>query len=185
MSLMDNYVIPLHGLKEGLHEYKFEAKNAFFESFDNSDVSGGDLEVELNLNKKSQFLELDFIIKGTLQVVCDRCLDEYDQEINATVVLFVRFGDDFEEISDDIIVIPRDAIRISVAQYIYEFAVLALPIQKIHPDKKNGESSCNADMIKKLAEHSGNKSFSNEEDAGDSDDIDPRWELLKKFKDLN
>jgi uncharacterized metal-binding protein YceD (DUF177 family) len=182
---MDNYVIPFHGLKEGLHEYKFEAKTPFFEFFDNPDVPDGDLDIELSLIRKSQFLELNFIIKGTLQVVCDRCLDEYDQEINTTNVFFIRFGDDFEEISDDVIIIPRDETRINIAQYIYEFAVLALPVRKIHPNKENGESGCDEDMIKKLNEHSGNDSSLIDEEAGDTINIDPRWEMLKKLKDLN
>ncbi len=185
MSLMDDYVIPFYGLKEGMHEYSFEAKTRFFEFFDNPDVAGGDLSIELNLIRKSQFLELKFNIEGSLHVYCDRCLGEYEQEIDTTAILFIRFGDEFEEVSDQVIIIPRDETRINVAQYIYEFAVLGLPTRKIHPDQKNGESGCNPEMIKKLAEHAGKDSGLSEEAPGEENDIDPRWEILKKLKDLN
>ena len=34
------------------------------------------------LKKKSTFLELDFQISGYVEIICDRCLDEYHQEID-------------------------------------------------------------------------------------------------------
>jgi uncharacterized protein len=168
---MDNYVIPIYGLKEGMHEYNFEVDAEFFESFENADISGGDLKVMVNLDKKSQFMKLDFHIRGTLRTTCDRCLDEFDFPLDIREKLFVRFGDESVEISDNVIVISREESRLSIAQYIYEFSALALPVKRMHPVDANGQSGCNSEMIRKLNEHL----------SSHKGETDPRWDALKKF----
>ncbi len=178
MSLIDDYLIPFYGLKEGIHDYEFEAGDEFFKFFDNPEVHGGSLKVFLQLDRKSQFLELKFRLAGELTVTCDRCLGVFDQPINSNNDLYVRFGDQFEELSDTVITIPQDETRLNVAQYIYEFAVLDLPLQKIHPDNENGDPGCNQEMLKKLENHSPGDT---KEDAG----TDPRWDALKKLKSKN
>jgi uncharacterized metal-binding protein YceD (DUF177 family) len=176
VSLIDDYLIPFHGLKEGLHEYDFEAGNDFFEFFENPDLKGGDLKIGVELNRGAQFLDFRFKIKGTLIVSCDRCLDEYEHPVNTENELIVRFSDDFEEISDTVITIPREETRFNVAKYIYEFAVLALPVQKVHPTRDDGSTACNTDMIKRLENH---LPRDNEQET------DPRWDALKNLKSKN
>lgn len=176
MSLMDEYLIPFFGLKEGKYDYEFEAGDKFFELFENPEIHGGNLKVYLQLYRKSTFLELEFKIQGTLSVTCDRCLEEFDHEIFSRNELFVRFGDEFEEISDTIIIIPREESRINVAQYIYEFAVLALPMQKFHPEDSNGKPLCNREMIAKLDKLSPREKEQHS---------DPRWDALKDLGTKN
>ncbi len=176
MSLIDDYLIPFYGLKEGKYDYEFEAGNKFFEFFENPEIHGGDIKIDLQLYRKTNFLELKFKIKGTLNVTCDRCLEEFNHEIESENELYIRFGEDFEEISDTIIIIPREETRINVAQYIYEFSVLALPLQKIHPDKEDGKPGCNTEMLDKL-----NKMAPHEEEQ----DTDPRWDALKNLRSKN
>lgn len=173
MSLIDDYLIPFYGLKEGKYDYEFEAGSKFFEFFENPEIHGGDLKIDLRLYRKASFLELKFRIKGTLNVTCDRCLEDFDHEINSKNELYIRFGDNFEEISDSIIVIPREETRINVAQYIYEFSILALPLQKVHPEDERGNPACNREMIDKLS-----KMAPNEADQ----ESDPRWDALKNLK---
>lgn len=168
---MDEYMIPFYSLKEGIHNFSFEAGNKFFEHFDNPDIRGGNINVDLSFNKKSGFLELNFKIQGFLIVICDRCLENFKYSIITEETLYVRFGDEAEEETDNVIIIPREETRINVAQYIYEFSALSLPVQKIHP-VINDISGCNKEMLKKLEEHQ-NK---------ESENIDPRWEELLKLR---
>ena len=70
-----------------------------------------------------------------------------------------------------LIVIPREESRLNIAQYIYEFTALTLPVKKMHPMDANGNSGCNVEMIRKLNEHISNRK-------GDSD---PRWDALKNL----
>lgn len=172
---MDDYTIPFYSLKEGNHEYEFEAGKKFFEHFENPDISGGSVKIKLNLHKKATFMELDFILDGFLTVTCDRCLDSFDYRFQAKESLYVRFGDKPEEQSDKVIIIPREESRFNIAQYIYEFSALSLPVRKVHPDNKNGQSGCNPEMLKKLEEH----------EAKENNTIDPRWETLLKVRNNN
>ena len=175
MKVLDEYDIPIHGLKEGIQTFWFEIKTDFFEHFENPDLPGGNLNLNLTLHKRSQFLELDFNIKGSLNLICDRCLEVFDNKVEIENKLLVRFGNKFEELDDNIIVIPKEYSRFNIAQYIYEFAVLSVPYKKVHPDDEKGDSGCNPEMIKILNE------LRVEEKKITNDNIDPRWDKLKNL----
>lgn len=169
---MEEFDIPIHGLKEGIHNYRFDINSDFFKYFGNPDLPGGDIVLDLSLLKSNQFIELDFKITGTLNLLCDRCLEEFDFKVEIKEKLIVRFGEKFEELDDNIIIIPREESRFNLSQYIYEFAVLSIPFKKVHTGI--GKDVCNPDMIKKLNELSIEKNkISNE--------TDPRWDNLKNL----
>ena len=69
--------IPLTGLKEGSHNYRFKIESDFFALFEGSEIAGGELAVEVNLVKRSSHLELFFSLAGRVQLVCDRCLEPF------------------------------------------------------------------------------------------------------------
>ncbi len=171
MSWKDDYVIPIHGLKEGKHEYVFEANAQFFEYFENPDITGGDIRISLVIDKKVQFMQLLFHIRGTLRTTCDRCLEEFDFPVDIEEELFVRFGEEAGDISDEVIIIPREESRLDIGQYIYEFSALALPVKKVHPVDDEGRSGCNREMIERINEHLSDR----------KPDNDPRWDALKNL----
>lgn len=173
---MDEYVIPIHGLLEGIHNYDFVINKGFFEYFKNPDVSDGNLKVNITLQKNPQFFELDFHLTGSLELVCDRCLEVFDFGIDVKEKLLVRFGSSFEELDDNLIIIPREESRFDVGQFIYEFAVLSIPYQKVHPVDENDNSDCNPEMIKKL-----NELRVKDKKKITADNIDPRLDKLKNF----
>lgn len=153
MKKLQEYLIPFSTLREGLHEFVFEVDNRFFENFENPDIKGGNLKVNVSVQKNTTFFELGFHISGTIKIICDRCLDEFDSVVQTVEILFVRFGEDFTELQDNVIIIPREEKSINVAQYIYEYSALKIPIKKIHPDK-DGKSLCNPEMLKILNKYS-------------------------------
>ena len=169
MKLLDEYEIPFNGLNEEIHEFSFKAGPGFFEFFQNPDYNSGNLDIMIMLVKKPVFLELKFNISGTIRLLCDRCLEEFDHPISVKELLIIKLGDKFEELDNEVIIVPREETRINVAQYIYEFAILSLPFRKIHP-----ESGCNPEMLRRIKELN-NDTFK---------DTDPRWDKLKKI-DLN
>jgi uncharacterized protein len=169
---MDEYEIPIHGLTEGIHNYDFELKTSFFEFYSNPDLPGGELKVDLCVIKKAQFLEFDFHLTGILDLVCDRCLEVFAFKIDIKEKLFVRFGNKFEELDDNIIVIPREESRFNISQYLYEFAALSIPYKKVHSESLTGESGCDPEMIKRLNELMVEEKI---------ETIDPRWEKLKNL----
>ncbi len=175
MKPLDEYEIPFYGLKEGMYEYDFDVKSEFFEYFNHPDFRNGKLKAKVLLHRKPQLLELSFIIHGSIKLICDRCLDEFMNPVDTDGKLYVRFGNNFEELDDNIIVIPIEEKRINIAQYIYEFIVLSLPVKRIHPVKENGKSDCNPEMLRKIAEYS----------SKNIEKIDPRWDNLKKIMSTN
>ena len=79
--------------------------------------------------------------------------------------------------TDEIIVIPRDAASLELGQYIYEFISLAIPLKKLHPRFQ--------DEVDETGGAEGKIVYSSEtaEDKKDEEEqIDPRWNILKKLK---
>lgn len=170
MPYLDQFVIPLSGLKPGMHDYKFIVDDEFFRQFAYSQIKSGKLEVDLELEKEETVLTLRFTINGTVHVMCDRCLDYYDQPVNGLERLIVRFGETSFEETDEIVVIPSTEHQINVSHYIYEYIHLLLPYKCVHPNDEGGISQCNREVTDRLQSHS-----------GEEQTADPRWDTLKKL----
>ena len=67
-------------------------------------------------------------------------------------------------------VIPESDYQIDIAPLIYDYIILALPIQKIHGKAGNKPAKCNSETLKHLDNHE------------EKNEIDPRWEALKNIK---
>jgi uncharacterized metal-binding protein YceD (DUF177 family) len=144
----DAYKIPLKELSVGTHTYEFSLDNNFFKNIDGPEVQKGKVNVHLTVKRGGQAFEMNFDIAGVVQVPCDRCLDDMDQEIECTNQLIVKFGKDYDEESDKIIVIPETEGEINLAWFLYEFVALNIPIRHIHPPGK-----CSKSMTSKLKKH--------------------------------
>ncbi len=169
------YSIPLAGLKEGRYTYDFEIGDSFFEAFVESEIKKGKMRADVVLERRSTHLELTITIKGSGEVICDRCLEPFSLPIACTNKLFVKQGKDWDEKDPDLITMPLDEHEIDLGQYFYEYIHLALPIQRIHPEDKKGNNACNPEMINRMKNYlvDGEKK------------TDPRWDKLKKLTDNN
>jgi uncharacterized metal-binding protein YceD (DUF177 family) len=98
--------------------------------------------------------------------------------VSTTQSVFVKMGETPVEVEDDVLIIGRDDHEIEVSQYLYEFIILALPYQKVHPDDGAGDSACNPEMIKKLDAHRTKEPEKEEK-------TDPRWDALKGIIEKN
>lgn len=170
MGGLRQYAIPFKGLKEGKHDFNFVVDNSFFEQFESSEVKRGVVNVQVELIKHSQFLELQFDINGKVRVNCDRCLEPFVIRITHQAKLYIRFGEKTLEQSDDMFILAESENEVHLDQLIYEYIHLALPIQRIHPEI-DGISGCNSEMMEKLDAH-------NADDPKNAS-VDPRWEKLK------
>ncbi len=166
---MVEYIIPIKGLGLGNHNYTFEIDDSFFSNYEYLEVDGGCVDLNVGLIKESTLLDFTFKFKGNLLLKCDRCLDSFELGVSDDFRLIVKYANDFEEVSDEIITIPSDESSIDISQYIYEYINLMLPIKKVHPNDKDGNYTCNLDMIERLNEYSEQKT-------------DPRWDALKNLK---
>jgi uncharacterized protein len=169
------YSIPLAGLKEGRHTYGFTMGNDFFGAFEGSEIRRGEFEAEVMLEKCSTHLQLDIVIKGNAEVMCDRCLEKFYLPLSCENRLFVRQGKEWEETDPDMITMPLDEHEIDLSQFFYEYIHLALPIKRTHPEDNQGHSTCDPEMIRRLEEHL----------IAGEDKSDPRWDELKKLTGNN
>ena len=176
MKRQSQYVIAYKGLKDGLHLFDFKVDDLFFESFEESEIEKGDVNIHVSLNKKPTILEFLFEIDGKVTVSCDRCLDPVELEIEYEAPLYVKFGEETHEETDELYVISEQETEIDLAQFIYEFVHLSLPYRRVHPDDENGNSTCNKEMLKRLEELSVNE---------EKPDTDPRWNNLKDLFNNN
>lgn len=175
MKGLRDFQIPFVGLKVGVHEFNYELGKKFFEHFPDSPVTICDVKVRLEFDKKETLFTLNFFIDGKVSVECDRCLAPYQKEIFGDFTCYVKFTENPDEIpeNDEIAFIGRDESHIDVAQLIYEYVVLCLPIQKIPCKEPGKDEICNQEVL---------KFFKQQEEANQKEPtIDPRWDALKKL----
>jgi uncharacterized protein len=171
VDYMKQFVIPFSGLKLGNHEYEFDLGGEFFESFEFSDIHQGRVKISCVMERQERMLIFHFNIKGTVKVPCDRCLEEFDQEINGEQRYIVKFGEDEHEETEEIIVINEKQNHLDLSQLFFEYVILMLPEKKVHGNDENGNSLCNPEVLKKLNE------------LAVDHPIDPRWESLRNLKE--
>jgi len=179
------YNISLKNLSFGVHAYAYELDRKFFEAIDGDEVRKGNVKVAVNVKRTSSTFEFDFELKGVVQVPCTRCLDDMDQTVDSRNRLIVKFGKEYSEESDEIVIIPEEEGEINIAWFLYEFIALTIPIKHVHP-----AGECNRAVSSKLRKHRAVSKDEEEtdEDLGDEEELtdegdtqsgDPRWEALK------
>ncbi len=175
MKELKTFTIPFVGLKDGKHQFEFKVDKTFFDFFDYQDFNDSSVEVDLELNKKTTLLELNFKISGFVNVNCDLTNEPYNQEVNSNFELIVNFGDAYNDEEIDLLILPHGEYEVNVQQYIYELIVLAMPSKRIHPGVEDG--SIDSEILDKLDELSPREEKLKE--AGS--ETDPRWNTLKKL----
>ncbi len=182
MSWETKYDIAFKGLAEGEHEYDFQIGDKFFGYFENSLVDSGEVDIKVILEKRSTFLKLQITIKGWVELTCDRCLDNYRQKIKQKTELFVKFGEQEFEDGENVIWLLPGENQLNLAQIFYEYTMLGIPLRHVHPKNKDGKRECNKEMLKKLKSYMDTPPSEGE---GQQEQIDPRWEALKKLGNNN
>lgn len=172
MKLSNNFVLSFFGLKEGNHKFEYKIDKQFFEACNYEEFSDADFTVILDFIKKSTLLELHFEFTGTGTVSCDVTNEPFELPLDGSLDLVVKFGEAYDDDNEEVLILPHGEHQMDVSQYIYEMIVLAVPLKKTHPGIKDG--SLKSDILKKLDELSPDKHK-------EKDDIDPRWEELKKL----
>lgn len=179
MNRLKAFSIPFTSLKNGKHQFDFKIDDSFFKEFEYSPIQKATLEVELEFNKQETMFVLDFVIKGEVELTCDRCNEPYFSPLHTNDRLIFKFGEEEEEETEEIVILPRSEHEIHLANHLYEFIVVAIPFVHMHADNEDGTPGCNLETIAILKR----LSLQSEEEQGPEITIDPRWEALKKLRD--
>lgn len=176
MRPLKAYDIQFVGLKLGKHIYDYEINQTFFEYFEFDEFNTINVNLNIHLEKKTTLLELNFSGNGSVNINCDVSNEPYDQPINFNFNLVVKFGQEYNNENESILIIPHGSYEINIAQYIYELIVLSIPQKRIHPGVEDG--TLNSEILRKLEDLSPNADLKGE---SSSNDVDPRWNKLKKL----
>ncbi len=166
-SEVREFLVNIPSLKNGLHEFQFEINDKFFDRFERALVEKGSGACILSLKKSETMMQLRFGFAVEVELVCDRSLDKFLFPIEKEQDLMIKFGEVEEELSEDLVVISKDTQTFDVAPYILEFISLSVPMKKLHPRYEGKDSP---DMIYQS------------EPKEETDEVDPRWEVLKKLR---
>ncbi len=189
-----DFLIQFTGLKLGEHQFEYQIENDFFDLFNYSEFNSANIQVNIAMLKKTTMLELQFTHKGTVNVPCDITNDDFDLPIEGNLNLLVKFGEEFNNENDDLLILPHGEFQFNVMQYIYEMIALSVPYKRIHPDiaadYEEEESDDEFDFL-----DSDDLEMINEDDFDDDElndnetdensdnnkDTDPRWDKLKQL----
>ena len=169
MKDLKEFNIPFVGLKEGKHLFQYKVDNTFFELYDYNEFEKSSINVTLEFVKKSTLFELEFTASGTVNVPCDVTNEYFDLEITATLPLVVKFGQEYNDENEEILILPHEVYQFSVAQFIYEMIVLGIPNKRVHPKVLDG--TMETEVLEQLE--------IKEEKTVET--TDPRWDKLKSL----
>lgn len=183
MKVTNEFLIPFVGLKLGKHQFEYQINKAFFEHFEYDEFESADIKVSIVLDKKSTMLEVNFKHKGSIHVPCDLTNEEFDLPIKGNLKLIVRFGEEYNDDNEELLILPFGEHQIDVSQFIYEMIVLSIPLKKVHPGIKAG--TLTSDVLARLSNNSEKEQIGNI-DVQDhievkEENTDPRWDTLKKL----
>lgn len=170
--------IDLYQLKNKQYEYEYRVQDDFFGKFENSLIGKCDATVKVDLVKSEHGIVVSYKIGGTMELVCDKSLETYEEPILIEEKVIYKFGDAYEELSENLIVIRRDTQQINLAQNIYELIAVTIPYKKLHPRFRTEDDSqedilSDGQIIYKSDQ---------EETKSEENSVDPRWEALLKLR---
>jgi uncharacterized metal-binding protein YceD (DUF177 family) len=171
------YEIAWQGLKPGPHTYVYDIDDRFMlERESDESFKNWNARITLEFDKHESFFMLHFDVDGEVMVPCDRCGDEFKLRLWDEFDLVVKLtGDEVgkREDEDDVVFIPRSETVIDISNWLYEFLMLSVQLQHIHPDNEDGKPGCNKQALKlldKLSEHP-------------EPEKNPLWKGLDKLKE--
>ncbi|GHE60298.1 YceD family protein [Roseivirga thermotolerans] len=175
MKAAKRFDIHIYKLSNGIHDYTFEIGNEFFDMFDGDLLSEGKLAAAVTLNKSDSMIQVNYKIDGTVVLSCDRSLDLFDFPVNTEHNIIYKYGDEEKELSEDVFVIDKNTQVLNVANILFEFIGLQIPMKKLHPRYEDEEMDTEEGQM--VYSSALEKDIEQEEDT-----TDPRWAALKNLK---
>ncbi|MGN1246589.1 MAG: YceD family protein [Muribaculaceae bacterium] len=167
----------------------------FFREMECTDVLSAAVDATVDVKRSGDIYELCITVAGELGIPCDRCLEQMSHRVDAEYRVSVKYGEEYSDDADNVIVIAESSNTMDVAGLIFDTIMLTIPIKHVHP-----EGECDAAMQAQLRAHRATiaeeeaEGYAGDEECGEAeadkenDDnfpCDPRWEALRKLKDNN
>jgi len=170
----EDFSIKILTLAPGKYTFEWTVTAAFFEAYEHSLVSRGNLLVRVRLEKTETMLRTFFDIAGTIELESDRTLDLFNHPISISQQLMYKFGDKDEELSEELYQIAWETPVLDLKQPIYEFIMLSVPMRKLKPSEEEEPEGTVADTERRLV-------YKSETSPDEQPKQDPAWEALRKL----
>jgi len=146
------FEIAWQGLKLGEHELIFDLDDKFLMwKYPETEYKQLNVQIKVTFDKQVNFFMFHFNIAGSLIVPCDRCGEEFELSLWDEFDLLVKLNDveDEDQIEEeaDVVFISRSETVLDISDWLYEFLMLSIPLQKIHPQDAKGNDTCNPDVL--------------------------------------
>lgn len=172
MNALDAFTLPISGLKVGTHQFDFQLDKSFFDEYEAAPVKAGNVQVSVELDKRADMMVFRFEVKGTIATQCDRCLADIDLPIEGTHDLIVKYLPAEGNPEPELIYIDRAATQLKLANHLYEFTCLTIPMIKVYDCQVDDPIPCNEELLDILDGEAGT----------DSVPDNPIWDVLKDLK---
>jgi uncharacterized protein len=165
--------INISNLKQGEHSFVFTVTG---EELDLKEYNFlNDVKVDLKLFKTHNQVDLRINIDSIVKLPCDRCLEEFDFEINNDFELIYKYSYDkdeinnYEDLLNDFKVISPDVHNIDLNKEIRDYVLLSFPMKRAPEVKDDVCLFCKKNINEILGRQ-------------EKEDINPVWEKLLKKK---
>lgn len=181
MKYNREFEIAWQGLKPGPKTYMYDIDDRFMQEREaGEEFKNWNASIKMEFDKHENFFMLKFDIDGKVTVACDRCGEDFElklwDEFNLVIKLMGVDETEIPEEEDDVVFISRADTVIDVSVWMYEFLMLSVPLQRIHPDTKDGKPGCNEEVLKLL------DSLAEKEEEEEEEPTNPLWKALKGIK---
>lgn len=132
-------------------------------------------QIDLKFYRTLHFIRVNFHVDADVELICDRSLEEYTQPIASDYEVLFKV-DVQEETENEDGAVRRfnfSSNTLSIEEEVRDTILLNVPIKKLHPKFIDEDGAPKEFETKK---------FGDIRDESESDNIDPRWEKLKKLK---
>ena len=165
-KLLRKFDIKIQSLSNNEHKFRFEFNQGLFDFFSQeNEIINTNGICEVSLIKSDLMLDVKFTIDGQTDLICDRTLKKFTYSLNSDKKILFKFGEEDQELSEEMVVIDRNKSKINMGKFIYEFFILELPVKRLHPSVKNEDNIDNFVFTTKKTK-----------------DTDPRLDPLNKLK---
>jgi uncharacterized protein len=160
--------VDISSLSEGIHHLEFTPSAA---DVDLDPTTFGEVHVDAELQYHMDRILVKLTVDTTAELTCDRTLEPYDQPVEGHYSLLFgppsmvgKEGDEFEEVRP----LTASDQEIDLTDVVRDTVLLALPQRRVAPGAEDMEID---------------REFGAPEDEEETDEIDPRWEELRKLRD--
>lgn len=142
------YKVELSSKQEGKYEQDFVCDTEFFKNMEHPEIIRSDVKVHMDMTRRGDVYDMKFTVKGGIEVPCDRCLDPLPLDVDTSYELKVKYGEDYDDGTDNLLIIPYSDTYLNVAYILADTILLTIPLRHVHP-----QGQCNRAMAAALHRH--------------------------------